>query len=172
MCTRTQIAGYRPATYAQADERLTQDMSEKWEREIDELLRRREAKLRREPVSRRFARRSAPFRSNASGVFRSVLRRPPAEQFMIASIFLVAVAFAMSIIPSAAGIARWASLLSLLFFVLGLALSVMGRRGPGGQASSKRWRDRDVSYGGSSGGSPTVWEQLRTWWRRRRFRRL
>src|SRR5689334_5160953 len=99
----------------QPDERLTQDMSEKWEREIDELLRRREAKLRREPVSRRFARRSAPFRTSASGIGRSILRRPPAEQFMIASIFLVAVAFLMSIIPSAAGIARWASLLSLLF---------------------------------------------------------
>ena len=30
-----------------------QDMPEQWEREIDELLRRREAKLKREPVSRR-----------------------------------------------------------------------------------------------------------------------
>jgi len=147
-------------------------MSEKWEREIDELLRRREAKLRREPVSRRFARRSAPFRTSASGVARSILRRPPAEQFMIASIFLVAVAFLMSIIPGAAGVARWASLLSLLFFVLGLALSVMGRRIPGGPSGSKRWRDRDVSYGSSSSGGPTVWEQLRHWWRRRRFRRL
>jgi ABC-type multidrug transport system fused ATPase/permease subunit len=146
-------------------------MSEKWEREIDELLRRREAKLRREPVSRRFARRSAPFRSNASGVFRSILRFQPSEQFMIASIFLVAVAFGLSIIPSAAGIARWASLLSLLFFVLGLALAVMGRRGPG-QTSNKRWRDRDVSYGGSNSSQPTVWDQLRTWWRRRRFRKL
>src|SRR3954447_2231723 len=141
MCVRRRTNGCHPATHAQPDERLTQDMSEKWEREIDELLRRREAKLRREPVGRKFARRSAPFRSNASGVFRTLLRFQPAEQFMIASVFLVAVAFAMSIIPSAAGIARWASLLSLLFFVLGLALSVMGRRGPG-QASSKRWRDR------------------------------
>ncbi len=91
---------------------------------------------------------------------------------MIASIFLVAVAFLMSIIPGAAGVARWASLLSLLFFVLGLALSVMGRRSPGGPSGSKRWRDRDVSYGSSSSGGPTVWEQLRHWWRRRRFRRL
>jgi hypothetical protein len=156
----------------QPDERLTQDMSEKWERELDELLRRREAKLRREPVSRRFARRSAPFRTSASGIGRSLLRRPPAEQFMIASIFLVAVAFLMSIIPSGASIARGASLLSLLFIVLGLALSVMGRRGPGQSGGTKRWRDRDVSYGRSSSGYPSVWEQLRHWWRRRRFRRL
>ncbi|HEX2728614.1 MAG TPA: hypothetical protein VHM16_02600, partial [Rubrobacteraceae bacterium] len=132
-------------------------MSERWEREIDELLRRREAKLRREPVSRRFARRSAPFRSSMSGVGRSFLRRTPVEQFMIASIFLVAAAFLLSIIPSASGMARWASLLSLLFFVLALALSMMGRRGPGQQ--TKRWRDRDVGYGSSYGSvHPSVWE--------------
>ena len=147
-------------------------MSERWEREIDELLRRREAKLRREPVSRRFARRSAPFRSSMSGIGRSFLRRTPVEQFMIASIFLVAVAFLFSIIPSAAGMARWASLLSLLFFVLALALSMMGRRGHG-QQQSKRWRDRDVDYGSSYGSAhPSVWESLRVWWRRRRFRKL
>jgi preprotein translocase subunit SecG len=146
-------------------------MSERWEREIDELLRRREAKLRREPVSRRFARRSAPFRSGMSGIGRSFLRRTPVEQFMIASIFLVAVAFLFSIIPSAAGMARWASLLSLLFFVLALALSMMGRRSPGQQ--HKRWRDRDVGFGSSYPQShPSVWESLRVWWRRRRFRKL
>src|SRR5215207_9077057 len=148
-------------------------MSERWEREIDELLRRREAKLRREPVSRRFARRSAPFRSSMSGIGRSFLRRTPVEQFMIASIFLVAVAFLLSIIPSAAGMARWASLLSLLFFVLALALSMMGRRGFGGQQQTKRWRERDVGYGSSYEPThPSVWESLRVWWRRRRFRKL
>ena len=91
---------------------------------------------------------------------------------MIASIFLVAVAFLLSIIPSAAGMARWASLLSLLLFVLALALSMMGRRGLG-QQQSKRWRDRDVGYGSNYGsGHPSVWESLRVWWRRRRFRKL
>lgn len=149
-------------------------MPEQWEREIDELLRRREAKLRREPVSRRFARRSAPFRSSMSGVARTFLRGTPVDQFMIASIFLVAVAFLFSIIPGAGSMARWASLLSLLFFVLALALSMMSRRA-GGQQQSKRWRDRDVGYGSSSYGQqqhPSVWESLRVWWRRRRFRKL
>jgi hypothetical protein len=146
-------------------------MSERWEREIDELLRRREAKLRREPVSRRFARRSAPFRSGLSGVARRFLRGTPVEQFMIASLFLVAVAFVLNVIPGAAGMARWASLLSLLLFVLSLGLSVMGRRGNGQQ--QKRWRDQDVGYGSSHGAShPSVWESLRVWWRRRRFRKL
>ena len=147
-------------------------MSERWEREIDELLRRREAKLRREPVSRRFARRSAPFRSSLSDIGRAFMRRPPVEQFMIASLFLVAVAFVLNIVPGAAGLARWASLLSLLFFVLWIALAMMGRRGFG-QPHTKRWRDRDVSYGSPHDAShPSVWESLRVWWRRRRFRKL
>jgi hypothetical protein len=147
-------------------------MPERWEQEIDELLRRREAKLRREPVSRRVRRQSAPMMSGLSGVFRSFLRRTPVEQFMIASLALVAVAFLLNIFPGTLVLARWASLLSILLFVLAIALSVAGRRGhepPGG----KRWRDRDVGYGSSYGGQqPTIWDSLRTWWRRRRFRRL
>jgi hypothetical protein len=151
-------------------------MPERWEREIDELLRRREAKLRREPVSRRVARSSAPMMSGLSGAFRSFLRRTPVEQFMIASIFLVAGSFLLSFIPSMADVARWASLLSILFFVLALALSVAARRsqGPGGTGGPKRWRDRDVGYGSNYGSveHPSLWVSLRTWWRRRRFRRL
>lgn len=151
-------------------------MPERWEREIDELLRRREAKLRREPVTKRVARSSAPMMSGLSGVFRSFLRRTPVEQFMIASIFLVAGSFLLSFIPSMAAVARWASLLSILFFVLALALSVAARRGqgPAGTGEPKRWRGNDVGYGSNYGPAepPTLWVSLRTWWRRRRFRRL
>jgi preprotein translocase subunit SecG len=149
-------------------------MPEQWEREIDELLRRREAKLRREPVSRRVVRRSAPMMSGLSGAFRSFLRRTPVEQFMIASLALVALAFLLNILPGTLALARWASLLSILFFVLAIALSVASRRGYGPQGSNpKRWRDRDVGYGSNYGPSqPSLWESLRTWWRRRRFRRL
>jgi hypothetical protein len=147
-------------------------MPERWEQEIDELLRRREAKLRREPVSRRVRRRSAPMMSGLSDVFRSFLRRTPVEQFMIASLALVAVAFLLNIFPGTLTLARWASLLSILLFVLAIALSVAGRRG-GQDPGSKRWRDRDVGYGSSYGApQPTLWDNLRTWWRRRRFRRL
>jgi hypothetical protein len=147
-------------------------MPERWEREIDELLRRREAKLRREPVSRRVVRRSAPMMSGLSGFFRTFLRWTPVEQFMFASIFLVAAAFLLSVMPGMGSIAQWASLLSILFFVLAIALAVAGRRG-GGPPGAKRWRDRDVGYGSNYGPSPpTLWENLRTWWRRRRFRRL
>ncbi|MFN8635675.1 MAG: hypothetical protein U0893_17645 [Chloroflexota bacterium] len=148
-------------------------MPERWEQEIDELLRRREAKLRREPVSRRVVRRSAPMMSGMSGAFRTFLRMTPVEQFMFASIFLVALAFLASVIPGLAVIARWASLLSILFFVLALALSVAGRRGMGPPGSSKSWRGQSVGYGSPYGSShPSLWDNLKTWWRRRRFRRL
>lgn len=147
-------------------------MAERWEREIDELLRRREAKLGREPVRRRVVRRSAPMMSGLSGVARSFLQRTPVEQFMILSIFLVAAAFLVSIVPGAGVVAQWASLLSILFFVLAIALAVAGRKG-NGPPGTKRWRDRDVGYGSPYGQQhPSVWDGLRTWWRRRRFRRL
>ncbi|MCC7369909.1 MAG: hypothetical protein IT306_15885 [Chloroflexi bacterium] len=146
-------------------------MPQQWEREIDELLQRREAKLKREPVSRRVTRQSAPMMSGASGILRTFLRYSPVEQFMIASIFLVAVAFGLSIFPNMADIARWASLLSILFFVLAIALSVASRRSQGG--GTKRWRDRDVGYGSNYGASqPTVWASVQRWWKRRKFRRL
>ena len=141
-------------------------MSSQWEREIDELLRRREAKLRREPLARKLSRRGGPFFAGASGAFRSFLRRPPVEQFMIASLFLVALTFVLQLVPGAFAIARWLGILSLLLFVLALALSVGQRRGFGPR-EPKRWRDRDVSYGAQY---PSAWESLRTWFRRRRFR--
>ncbi len=141
-------------------------MAERWEREIDDLLRRKEGRLRGEPVSRRFARRSAPFASGASGVLRSFLRRPPVEQFMIASIFLVAVTFLLQMLRIAPVVAHWAGILSLLFFVLALGLSVAGHRGIGPRGS-KRWRDREVQYGSAY---PSFWNSLRVWFRRRRSR--
>ncbi|MGE3269372.1 MAG: hypothetical protein AB7P40_11530 [Chloroflexota bacterium] len=147
-------------------------MPEQWEREIDELLQRREAKLRREPVRRRVARQSAPMMSGLSGAFRMFLRYSPVEQFMIASLFLVALAFGFSLFPGTYGLARWASLLSILFFVLSIGLSIAGRRGHG-PSGPKRWRDRDIGYGSQYGSAPpSIWGSLRTWWRRRRFRKL
>lgn len=152
--------------------RKQRTMPERWEQEIDELLQRREAKLRREPVSRRVRRRSAPMMSGLSEAFRSFLRRTPVEQFMIASLALVALAFLLNIFPGTLALARWASLLSILLFVLAIALSVAGRRGQG-PPGAKRWREREVGYGSNYGQSqPTLWDSLRTWWRRRRFRRL
>ena len=115
---------------------------------------------------------AGPIYAGLSGALRTFLRWSPVEQFMVASIFLVAAAFLLSVVPGFAGLSQWASLLSILFFVLAIALSVAGRRG-GGPHGAKRWRDRDVGYGSHYGpATPSLWESLRTWWRRRRFRRL
>lgn len=141
-------------------------MAERWEREIDDLLRRKEGRLRGEPISRRFARRSAPLTGGASGAFRSFLRRPTVEQFMIAAVVLVALAFLLQILRIAPAIAYWAGILSFLFFVLALGLSVAGHRGHGPRAA-KRWRDRDVEYGTPY---PSLLRNLRHWLRRRRLR--
>jgi peptidoglycan/LPS O-acetylase OafA/YrhL len=142
-------------------------MSERWEREIDELLRRKEGRLRGEPVSRRFARRGAPFAAGASEFLRSFLRRPPVEQFMIASIFLVALTFLLQAFGIAPTLAYWCGVLSLLFFVLAIALSVAGHRGYGPRGGTKRWRDRDIQYGSAY---PSIWDSVRTWFRHRRRR--
>jgi hypothetical protein len=141
-------------------------MGSQWEREIDDLLRRKEGRLRGEPVSRKFRRRGAPFAAGASGVFRSFLRRPPVEQFMIASIFMVALSFFLGMIRVAPTLAYWSGILSLLFFVFAIGLSIAGHRGFG-SGGPKRWRDRDVDYGSPHG---SMWGGLRKWWRRRRLR--
>jgi hypothetical protein len=141
-------------------------MNERWEREIDELLRRKEGRLRGEPVSRRFARKSAPFTVGASGVLRSFLRRPPVEQFMIASILLVALSFILQALRLAPLISYWAGVLSLLFFVLALTLSIAGHRGVG-RTGAKRWRDREIQY---SSPYPSIWDSFSDWLRRRHSR--
>ena len=142
-------------------------MSERWEREIDDLLRRKEGRLRREPVSRRFTRRSAPLAGGVTHVLRSFLRRPPVEQFMIASIFLVALTFFLQILRIAPTIQYWAGVLSLFLFVLALGLSITGHRG--GPRGTKRWREREISYGSPY---PSLWDSMRRWWRRRHLRRM
>jgi hypothetical protein len=135
-------------------------MSERYEREIDEILYHINRK-RRPSFSRRLGRFFQPYSQGFQRAMAAFLRRPPTEQFMIASLALVVLSFVLNII----GLGRWAgyvSLLSIVLFVLGLALSIAGRRSPGYQ---KRWRGRDVDYGPSGA---SVWNQLRNWLRRRR----
>jgi hypothetical protein len=139
-------------------------MSERYEREIDELLRRIDIH-RKESVFNRTARRMGPFWQGAQGAFAAFLRRQPSEQLMIASLVLALISFLLSQF----GVALWAGftgILSLMLFVLGIGVSLLGRHSPGYR---KRWRGRELDYNtyGSS-----IWTQLRVWWqhRRRRFR--
>jgi hypothetical protein len=136
-------------------------MSQRYEREIDELLHRLEGRLRREPLSRRLSRKVRPYSIGFRSAFAAFLRRPPTEQFMISAMLLVVVSFAMNMV----GLGKWAfyaSIFSIVFFVLGIALSLISRQSPGYQ---KRWRGRELDYYPHG---PSIWTHLRDWFRRRR----
>jgi hypothetical protein len=135
-------------------------MSERYEREIDEILHHLNRK-RRPSVARRLSRFFQPYAAGFQQAMGAFLRRPPAEQFMIASLLLVVLSFVLNMV----GLGRWAgyvSLLSIFLFVLGLGMSIAGRQSPGYR---KRWRGRELDYDASG---PTIWSQLRNWLRRRR----
>lgn len=136
-------------------------MSQRYEREIDELMHRLEGRMRREPLSRRLSRKVRPYSHGFRRAFAAFLRRPPTEQFMISAMVLVVVSFAMNMV----GLGKWAfyaSIFSIVFFVLGIALSLISRQSPGYQ---KRWRGREVEYDPHG---PSIWSHLRDWFRRRR----
>src|SRR5690349_6714680 len=127
-------------------------MSERYEREtIDEFLRRLEGKMAREPLSRRMSRRFQPYSHGFRLGFGAFLRRPPAETFMISALSLVALTFLLDILT----LKNWAfysSVLCIVFFILGIALSVIGRHSPGYR---KRWRGRELDY--NAYGPPRWW---------------
>jgi hypothetical protein len=137
-------------------------MSERDEREtIDEFLRRLEGKMRREPLSRRMSRRLNPYSHSFRLGFGAFLRRPPAEIFMITSMSLVVLTFLLDIF-ALKNWAFYASVLSIVFFILGIALGIVARHSPGYR---KRWRGRELDYKGY--GTPRWWSSLRNWLRRR-----
>ena len=137
-------------------------MSERYEREIDEIIYRLEGRRRRRNgFGRKFGQRFQPFADGCRSAFGAFLRRPPPEQFMIAAMVLVIVSFVLGNMLGLAGWAFYTSVLSIVFFVLGFGLSLAGRHSPGYRRS---WRGREIDYGG-----PTFWSKLRTWFRRRRF---
>lgn len=136
-------------------------MSERYEREIDEIIYRLEGRRRRrEGLGRKLSRRFGPFTAGFTRAFAAFLRRPPTEQFMIAAMVLVILSF---VVGNLLGLALWAaylSILSIVLFVLGIGLSIAGRRSPGYRP---RWRGQEINYGG-----PSLWSPFRTWFRRRR----
>ncbi len=136
-------------------------MSERYEREIDEIIYRLEGRRRRrEGLGRKLSRRFGPFTAGITRAFAAFLRRPPTEQFMISAMVLVILSF---VVGNLLGLVLWAaylSILSIVLFVLGIGLSIAGRRSPGYRP---RWRGQEMNYGG-----PSLWSQFRTWFRRRR----
>lgn len=135
-------------------------MNQRYEREIDELLLRLEERSRQGPRARQLSRTLQPYLDRLRQALAAFLRRPPTEQFMISAMVLVLISFFMS----AAGLVKWAgyaSVLSIVLFILGIGIALVGRHSP---RYHKTWRGREL-YGPSYG--PTLWQQLRSWLRRR-----
>jgi hypothetical protein len=137
-------------------------MSDRYEREIDDILHHLEGRLRRESMWRRLSRRFRPYSVAVRAALGAFLRRPPTEQFMIGALMLVLLSLVMSML----GLGKWAfyaGVLSIALFVLGIGLSLASRHSPGYRR--KRWRGREIDYGTYG---PSIWSQLRRWLRRRR----
>jgi len=139
-------------------------VSERYQREIEDLLRRLDSRPVREPVSSKLARRTATFRAGLHRALRGFLRRAPMEQFMIASIVLVLVSLICNLIPPLALVAYWTSVLSIVFFVLAIGVSVANRRAAG--PSGPIWRGQVIDY--RSRRNPDFMTRLRQWLRRLR----
>lgn len=133
-------------------------MTDRINREIDDLLRHIEERERRS-VTRRMSRWTHSVSETWQKVLSSFLRRSPVEQFMLASVLLVVASFILQYVSRP--LAFYSSVLGLLLFVLALGISLLS---PGGQGRyQKRWRGRVLDYG-----PPSIWMQLRQWLRRRR----
>jgi len=139
-------------------------VTDRYQKEIEDLLRRMESRPYREPFSRRLARRTTRVRAGFQSGLRGYLRRPPVEQFMIASIALVLASLILRLVPPLQGLAYWTSILSLLFFVLAIGISIVSHRRPG--ASGERsWRGQVIDYRPRN---PDLWWRLRQWFKRKR----
>jgi hypothetical protein len=138
-------------------------MSSRYEREIEELLRRMDGRRRSESFYVRWRRRSLRLEAWLERVWRSFLRRTPIEQFMIASVVLTLLAYILSVFSPRA--AFFAGIIAVVLFVLALTMSIASHRG-GGFGAERRWRGRPIDLPSASG--PVYWWwQLRRWWRRR-----
>ncbi len=134
-------------------------MSEKYEREIDELLRRLERRLD-QPLHVRIARSLGRFFSWLQRAYRSYRMRSKVEQLMMASILLFLLSYLLAFINRP--LASLATLLSVALFIMAIATSLS--RGPGRFGSvEKRWRGQIIDYRPRSA---SIWWRLRQWWRR------
>ena len=136
-------------------------MPQKYEQEIDEILRRMESRLPRQPLRRRLSRR---FAALSDAVVPRVAVRPTPTGLLLAGLAAVLLASILgAFIP---GVGTPLSVLAVALFVSALVLSVTrSRRYP-----RAGWRGRSMDYGRQ----PLVWDGLiRRWrdWRETRRRR-
>lgn len=139
-------------------------MSQRYEREIEELLRRMDGRIKPEPLSSRVRRRVERVELALLRAWRAFLRRSPIEQFMIASVVLAVLSYVLQLVSPRA--AFYTGIISVVLFVLALTISIASHRG-GGFGGERRWRGRPIDLPPSG---TDWWSQVRRWWWWRRHR--
>lgn len=136
-------------------------MSERLEREIEEILRKMDSTPPRRSFSTRFGRMVSRWGADLRYVF-SGLRVTP-TRVMVLSLVLFGVTIFLR--GAMRQLALYVGLLAIVLFFTSI---VMSARGSGGRAPEHRWRGQVVDLSGDSS-----WTSLRFWWarQRRKFRR-
>jgi uncharacterized membrane protein YdbT with pleckstrin-like domain len=136
-------------------------MPQKYEQEIDEILRRMESSLPRQPLRRRLSRRFAAL-SDAIGP-RLAVRPTPTGLLAAGVVAVVLASILRAFIP---GIGMPLAVLALVLFVSAIVVSVTRSR----RSRRAGWRGRPMEYGRQ----PLVWDGLirrfRAWRESRRRR--
>jgi hypothetical protein len=140
-------------------------MSQKYEREIEEILKNLGEFVPEEPLTRRVSRRVDGSRFRRwlpAGNWRKYLT---VQWFMVASISLVMLGFLLRIVSPS--LASFVNMLGLLLFVAAILMAVLRFGGPRGE---RRWRGQtmNISYYGS-GWWQSLQRRWRLWWGRRRW---
>lgn len=135
-------------------------MSDRIQREVDELLRKLDVLPPKRPLSWRIKRvLGAPFRAIGSLLAGVSLPHVSAGHILLAAIIIIVVAY---VAGGSGGLWNWIIAAGILLFIAAFVMSLR-RQGPGASGGQKYWRDRplDLRRGGDQ----------RSWWDRWRGRR-
>ena len=140
-------------------------MTQKYEREIEEILKNLGEFVPEEPLSRRVSRRFDTWRSRFQLPRRDWRRYLTVQWIMVASIALVMLGFVLRMVSPL--LASYANLLGLLLFVVAILMSVLHL---GGRRRQQRWRGRVVDTTRYDSAWWQSWKRRwRLWWRSRRW---
>jgi hypothetical protein len=131
-------------------------VSDKIEREVEEILRKLDKFVPEESRLVRTRRRLGQATSDLAGALLGRLSRISLGQVMLASLVVVVVAFLFR--SSSPTLARWAIIGGLLLFFGAFVLSVVGGR----SRYEKRWRGQVIDLS-----EPSLGSRLRNWLQRR-----
>lgn len=135
-------------------------MPSRVEREVDEILRRLETSLPREPRWRRVRRALRRALSSLWETLAHSFRRFTAANAMLLAFVLIIGSLVVGRVWDDAG--RFMLVGGVALFVLALVMSFAGRR----SLPERRWRGQVIEYG-----EPTLADRLRNWWRAKSRRR-